>query len=133
MEHDFSFMPSQRCRLFEYDWASLHSMQNSYKSYFTLMAVIIHPRGPDEPQKSETADSYSTWRIIGIIQAGWVWKKAVFWDVTPCGSCKNRRFEGKCRSLILVALAIVKTRSSHTSIHTAARTLQSHRRDHLRS
>jgi hypothetical protein len=21
-------------------------------------------------------------------------KDAVFWDVTPCGSCKNRRFEG---------------------------------------
>jgi hypothetical protein len=22
-------------------------------------------------------------------------KNAVFWDVTPCGSCKNRRFGGK--------------------------------------
>jgi hypothetical protein len=21
-------------------------------------------------------------------------KNDVFWDVTPCGSCKNRRFEG---------------------------------------
>jgi cytidine deaminase len=21
-------------------------------------------------------------------------KNGVFWDVTPCGSCKNRRFEG---------------------------------------
>jgi hypothetical protein len=21
-------------------------------------------------------------------------KNAVFWDVTPCGSCKNRRFGG---------------------------------------
>jgi hypothetical protein len=21
-------------------------------------------------------------------------KNAVFWDVTPCGSCKNRRFRG---------------------------------------
>jgi hypothetical protein len=21
-------------------------------------------------------------------------KNVVFWDVTPCGSCKNRRFEG---------------------------------------
>jgi hypothetical protein len=38
-------------------------------------------------------------------QTGWVYerfevftavtmKNAVFWDVTPCGSCKNRRFEG---------------------------------------
>jgi hypothetical protein len=24
-------------------------------------------------------------------------KNAVFWDVAPCGSYKNRRFEGKCR------------------------------------
>jgi hypothetical protein len=24
-------------------------------------------------------------------------KNAVFWDVTPCGSCKNRRFEGTYR------------------------------------
>jgi hypothetical protein len=23
-----------------------------------------------------------------------IMKNAVFWDVTPCGSCKNRRFEG---------------------------------------
>jgi hypothetical protein len=22
-------------------------------------------------------------------------KNAVFWDVIPCGSCKNRRFDGK--------------------------------------
>jgi hypothetical protein len=24
-------------------------------------------------------------------------KNAVFWDVTPCGSCKNRRFGGTYR------------------------------------
>jgi hypothetical protein len=24
-------------------------------------------------------------------------KNGVFWDVTPCGSCKNRRFEGTYR------------------------------------
>jgi hypothetical protein len=24
-------------------------------------------------------------------------KNAVFWDVTPCGSCKNRLFGGMCR------------------------------------
>jgi hypothetical protein len=24
-------------------------------------------------------------------------KNVVFWDVTPCGSCKNRRFGGTCR------------------------------------
>jgi hypothetical protein len=25
---------------------------------------------------------------------------AVFWDETPCGSCKNRRFGGKYRSVL---------------------------------
>jgi hypothetical protein len=24
-------------------------------------------------------------------------KNAIFWDVTPCGSCKNRRFRGTYR------------------------------------
>jgi hypothetical protein len=27
-------------------------------------------------------------------------KNGVFWDVTPCGSCKNRRFGGTCASFI---------------------------------
>jgi hypothetical protein len=27
-------------------------------------------------------------------------KNAVFWDVTPCGSCKNRRFKGIYRLLL---------------------------------
>jgi hypothetical protein len=29
-------------------------------------------------------------------------KNGVFWDVTPCGSCKNRRFEGTSASFISV-------------------------------
>jgi hypothetical protein len=28
-----------------------------------------------------------------------VLKNGVFWDVTPCGSCKNRRFGGTWRLL----------------------------------
>jgi hypothetical protein len=39
---------------------------------------------------------------IGLAQDKYRWRaivnlvmnKAVFWDVTPCGSCKNRRFGG---------------------------------------
>jgi hypothetical protein len=30
-------------------------------------------------------DDAQTWKFL---------KNAVFWDVTPCDSCKNRRFEG---------------------------------------
>jgi hypothetical protein len=29
-------------------------------------------------------------------------KNAVFWDVTPCGSCKNRQFGGRIASIIRV-------------------------------
>jgi hypothetical protein len=39
-------------------------------------------------------------------------KNGVFWDVTPCGSCKNRRFGGTYRILrsvrrLLVAASVV--------------------------
>jgi hypothetical protein len=59
-------------------------------------------------------------------------KNAVFWDVTPCGSCKNRRFIGSCRlhhhgdknpsanvvpiSSILVTLMMEAIRSSESSV-----------------
>jgi hypothetical protein len=63
-------------------------------------------------------------------------KTTVFWDVTPCGSCKNRCFGGtyrECRalrllvttnivpsSLILVILMMGAIRSSKTSVLTRA-------------
>jgi hypothetical protein len=61
-------------------------------------------------------------------------KNAVFWDVTPCGSCKSRRF-GRFRhsvrrllvtanvvpsSPILVILFMEELRSSETSVFTRA-------------
>jgi hypothetical protein len=69
-------------------------------------------------------------------------KNAVFWDVAPCGSCKNRRFGGTQRlhhqgdilflrsvrrllvtanvpsSTILVTLMMEELRSSETSVLT---------------
>jgi hypothetical protein len=68
-------------------------------------------------------------------------KNAVLWDVTPCGSCRNRRFGGTYRlhhtflrsvrrllvttnvvptSPILVILMIVALCSSETSVLTRA-------------
>jgi hypothetical protein len=61
-------------------------------------------------------------------------KNPVFWDVTPCGCCKNRRFGGTYRlhppggknrnavpcSPILVALTIEAIRSSETPALTRA-------------
>jgi hypothetical protein len=45
-------------------------------------------------------------------------KNAAFWDVTPCGSCKNRRFEKRIASIIKVTrigelstLAVTRNRS----------------------
>jgi phospholipid N-methyltransferase len=48
-------------------------------------------------------------------------KNGVFWDVTPCGSCKNRRFGGVVPSSpILVTLMMEALSSSETSVLTRA-------------
>jgi hypothetical protein len=57
-------------------------------------------------------------------------KDAIFWDVTLCGSCKNRRFASVRRLLvtasvvpsppILVTLMKVALSSSETSVFTRA-------------
>jgi hypothetical protein len=56
-------------------------------------------------------------------------KNAVFWDVTPCGSCKNRRFRGtitisELRLLVTAnvpsSLMMEPIRSSETSVLTRA-------------
>jgi hypothetical protein len=58
-------------------------------------------------------------------------KNAVFWDATPCGSCKNRRFAGMYRlnhqsknavtsSLILFTLMMEAIHSSKTPVLTRA-------------
>jgi hypothetical protein len=55
-------------------------------------------------------------------------KNGVFWDVTPCGSCKNRRFGGALLvaasvvpcSQILVTLMKEALGSSETSVLTRA-------------
>jgi hypothetical protein len=58
-------------------------------------------------------------------------KNAVFWDVTPCGSCKNRRFRGSYRlhmtriGELRTALAVTSNRSTqqrNTFSETSVRT-----------
>jgi hypothetical protein len=56
------------------------------------MLVLFPLRGKsEEPKFFVTLDG----AIIFVpMKAGSEMKKGVFWDVTPCGSCKNRRFGG---------------------------------------
>jgi hypothetical protein len=36
-----------------------------------------------------------------------IFKNGVFWDVTPCGSCKNRRFGGTSQRASVVSYGYV--------------------------
>jgi hypothetical protein len=55
-------------------------------------------------------------------------KNGVFWDVTPCGSCRNRRFPARVgcylgyvpSSPILIILMVEALSSSGTSVLTSA-------------
>jgi hypothetical protein len=44
--------------------------------------------------------AYNIWYMTNSFEPKFVMqlKNGVFWDVTPCGSCKNRRFDGTYKS-----------------------------------
>jgi hypothetical protein len=43
-----------------------------------------------KPIRRETVIAYVRFELFTAVTM----KNGVFWDVTPCGSCKNRRFGG---------------------------------------
>jgi hypothetical protein len=47
----------------------------------------------DQNSKDEGKFSFVRFEVFKAVTM----KNAVFWDVTPCGSCKNRRFGGSQR------------------------------------
>jgi hypothetical protein len=49
------------------------------------------PHASNMKQTTETREMGRPGRTVRKIRLN---KNAVFWDVTPCGSCKNRRFGG---------------------------------------
>jgi hypothetical protein len=56
-------------------------------SFSSLPCYLLHPS--HIPWFAGTNNWWKVQFILLIIQ-----KNGVFWDVTPCGSCKNRRFGG---------------------------------------
>jgi hypothetical protein len=59
-------------------------------AYSTEVCVCIH--------KATQYFNYEGWFILYLVRfeifMAMTMKNCVFWDVTPCGSCKNRRFGG---------------------------------------
>jgi hypothetical protein len=49
--------------------------------------------GEEEQEESKRKGGKNLWLRFEVFTAG-TRKNGAFWDVTPCGSCKNRRFGG---------------------------------------
>jgi hypothetical protein len=57
---------------------------------------------PEVPGSIPSATTFSEklsleWSPLNLVRIIEELKNGVFWDVTPCGSCKNRRFGGPKR------------------------------------
>jgi hypothetical protein len=54
---------------------------------FFIMTGLLRDSLGSNPDKEDTP-FYGRFEIFMVVTM----KNAVFWDVTPCGACKNRRF-----------------------------------------
>jgi hypothetical protein len=57
-----------------------------------IRTVELVPRSNTTPSSQMDNDNKSDVRFEVFTAV--TMKNGVFWDVTPCGSCKNRRFRG---------------------------------------
>jgi hypothetical protein len=54
---------------------------------------VLHRRHIMSPLQSSAGYCYARFEFFTVVTM----KNAIFWEVTPCGSCKNRRFGGTQR------------------------------------
>jgi hypothetical protein len=80
---------SQSC-LWRIKYKDYHDMGKRDAAYDILLKIyrLIDPNA----NKEAVVKKINTFRINYIREKKL--KNGVFWDVTPCGSCKNRRFGG---------------------------------------
>jgi hypothetical protein len=67
---------------------------DSYKSRYFGGTYRLHHQG-DKIRRARNNVSSVRFEVFTAVTM----KNGVFWDVTPCGSCKNRRFGGTWRLL----------------------------------
>jgi hypothetical protein len=89
---------SQLCHIFKGSDRRLFPPRCCHELWLSVTAYLIHTKltfrilRPSPIQRPEDAPCCGD---KGPIKHGlWIMKDAVFWDVTPRGSCKNRRFGG---------------------------------------
>jgi hypothetical protein len=57
---------------------------------YGAVEIYIHAFVTSEVQGREHIESFVRFEVFTVVTI----KNCVFWEVTPCGSCKNRRFGG---------------------------------------
>jgi hypothetical protein len=81
---------------------SFFNICSSYFLYFLIYQSKVYR------YLMETAGNYASFVRFEVFTAVTM-QNSVFWDVTPCGSCKSRRFGGtwSCVRRLLVAASVV--------------------------
>jgi hypothetical protein len=78
----------------------MKAIRSSQTSFFTRTTRLNFPEdGILHSHRRKTLKSFNLYIVIFEVFTAVTMKNGVFWDVTTCGSCKNRRFGGTWRLL----------------------------------